>query len=395
VLGPIDSTLNLGFARPSPSQSPSPSSSPNPRKDAWKAKVGERQIPARFSLLPEGRARWGAMSVGLIFQILAAAAVISIPLLFPQQMMPKMIYQVMSVAEPPTEVPMPAQPPPAIKPRVQPPPAVQPPPPPDQPLVARLMAPPRMVAPQPKPKPVTSVAPEMNASFTAAKMDDQNDQPARPREPVKTGLLSPGSAAPATLNKPVDKVQTGGFGDPDGVQGPGDPNKRANINHYGSPDLPGGPGYGNGTGGANGARGTVASTGFGNGTANPPSGSGRSRGTVQTGGFGDGGAVATEAPTHKQGDATGAVTPVVILAKPKPLYTDEARKLNIEGDVLLDVVFPASGPVQVNRVIRGLGHGLDENAIRAAEQIQFKPAMSGGHAVDFPATVHIVFEIAY
>lgn len=89
------------------------------------------------------------------------------------------------------------------------------------------------------------------------------------------------------------------------------------------------------------------------------------------------------------------MTPVVILAKPKPIYTDEARKLNIEGEVLLDVVFPASGPVQVNRVIRGLGHGLDENAIRAAEQIQFKPAMSNGHAVDFPATVHIVFEMAY
>jgi len=333
------------------------------------------------------------MSVGLVFQILAAATVVAIPLLFPQQMIPKMIYQVMSVAEPPTQVPMPpAQP--AIKPRVQPPPPVVQPPPP-VPLVAKLMAPPRIVAPQLKPKPVVAVvAPDMNANFTAAKMDDSNDQPARPREPVKTGMLSTGSAAPATLNKPVDKVQTGGFGDPNGVQGPGDPNKRANINHYGSPDLPGGPGYGNGTGGANGARGTVASTGFGNGTANPPSGSGRSRGTVQTGGFGDGNAVATETPAHGAA-ATSAVTPVVILAKPKPVYTDEARKLNIEGDVLLAVVFPASGPVQVSHVIRGLGHGLDENAIRAAEQIQFKPAMSNGHAVDFPATVHIVFEIAY
>jgi TonB family protein len=332
------------------------------------------------------------MSLSLVLQVLLAATVVAIPLMFPQQMIPKMIYQVMDVAEPPTEVPLPP-PQQAIKPRVQPPPVVPPPPAP-VPVVAKLMAPPRIIAPQLKPKPVAAVAaPDMSASFTPVKMDEPNDQPARPREPVKTGSFSTGSAAPATINKPVDKVQTGGFGDPDGVQGPGDPNKRANINHYGSPDLPGGPGYGNGTGGANGARGTVASTGFGNGTAVPPSGSGRSRGTVQTGGFGDGNAVATEAPTHKTD--TAAVTPVVILAKPKPLYTDEARKLNIEGDVLLDVVFPASGPVQVNRVIRGLGHGLDENAIRAAQQIQFKPAMSNGHAVDFPATVHIVFEIAY
>jgi TonB family protein len=387
VLGPIDSTLNLGFA------TSSPSSSPSPKKDAWKAQVGQRQVAARFALLPDGHARWGAMSLSLALQIVLAATVVAIPLLFPQQMIPKMIYQVMDVAEPPTEVPLPP-PAPAIKPRMQPPPVVQPPPPPE-PVVAKLMAPPRLVAPQLKPKTVAAVAtPDMSANFTPVKMDEPNDQPARPREPVKTGLLSTGSAAPATINKPVDKVQTGGFGDPDGLPGPGDPNKRANINHFGSPDLPGGPGYGNGTGGANGARGTVASTGFGNGTAVPPTGSGRSRGVVQTGGFGDGNAVATEAPVHKTAD-TSAVTPVVILAKPKPVYTDEARKLNIEGDVLLDVVFPASGPVQVNRVIRGLGHGLDENAIRAAEQIQFKPAMSNGHAVDFPATVHIVFEIAY
>ena len=101
-----------------------------------------------------------------------------------------------------------------------------------------------------------------------------------------------------------------------------------------------------------------------------------------------------DTPKPKQTEAAASVQPVVILAKPNPVYTDEARKLGLEGEVLLDVVFPASGPVQVNRVIRGLGHGLDENAIKAAEQIQFKPAISNGHAVDFPATIHIVFQIA-
>jgi len=269
---------------------------------------------------------------------------------------------------------------------------VQPPPEPQQ---ARLIAPPRIVAPQPKPKAVAAVAaPDLSASITPVNLDMPDNKPARPREPVKTGMLSTGSAAQATLNLPVDKVQTGGFGDPNGASGPSNPNKGANINRYGSPDLPGGPGYGNGTGGANGARGTVASTGFGNGTANPPAGgSGRSRGTVQASGFSNGNAPAEVART-KTTDSAGAVTPIVILAKPKPVYTDEARKLGIEGEVLLDVVFPASGPVQVNRVIRGLGHGLDEQAIRAAQQIQFKPVMSNGHAVDFPATVHIEFEIA-
>ena len=86
---------------------------------------------------------------------------------------------------------------------------------------------------------------------------------------------------------------------------------------------------------------------------------------------------------------------VVILDKPKPQYTDEARKLGIEGDVLVQVVFPASGPVQVIRVTKGLGHGLDEAAIRAAQQIRFKPALQDGKPVDFPATVHIEFQLAF
>jgi TonB family protein len=51
--------------------------------------------------------------------------------------------------------------------------------------------------------------------------------------------------------------------------------------------------------------------------------------------------------------------------------------------------------VQVVRVTKGLGHGLDEAAMRAAEQIKFKPAMQNGQPVDFPAAVHIVFQIAY
>jgi len=107
----------------------------------------------------------------------------------------------------------------------------------------------------------------MNANFTAAKMDDSNDQPARPREPVKTGMLSTGSAARRPSTSRWTKFKRADSETRTVCRAPAIPTKRANINHYGSPDLPGGPGYGNGTGGANGARGTVASTGFRNGTA--------------------------------------------------------------------------------------------------------------------------------
>jgi hypothetical protein len=45
-------------------------------------------------------------------------------------------------------------------------------------------------------------------------------------------------------------------------------------------------------------------------------------------------------------------------------------------------------------VVRGLGHGLDENAIRAAEQIRFKPASQNGQPTDSTAVLHIIFQLA-
>src|SRR5215813_7683002 len=152
-------------------------------------------------------------------------------------------------------------------------------------------------------------------------MDLQTKQPKRPKDDVKVGNLSTGSAAPATVVAPVNKVQTGGFGDPNGIPGKGDPNHATNVNRLGSPALPGGDGYGNGTGGAKGVRGTVASTGFGNGVANPPEGGGK-HGTVQSGGFADQ-SVVTEGPKKKAASADTGTASVTILEKPRPEYTAE------------------------------------------------------------------------
>jgi TonB family protein len=49
----------------------------------------------------------------------------------------------------------------------------------------------------------------------------------------------------------------------------------------------------------------------------------------------------------------------------------------------------------VSHVVSGLGHGLDESAVRAAQQIKFKPAKREGQPVDFPARVRIEFRMAY
>jgi len=86
--------------------------------------------------------------------------------------------------------------------------------------------------------------------------------------------------------------------------------------------------------------------------------------------------------------------PAEITYKPRPVYTDEGRKLKIEGEVLIDVVFSAEGQVRIVKVMHGLGHGLDESAVRAAEKIQFKPALKDGHPTDSEAVLHIEFQLA-
>jgi TonB family protein len=220
-----------------------------------------------------------------------------------------------------------------------------------------------------------------------------------PKQLVKTDTFSTGSSATPTIAAAPKNVQTGGFGDPNGVPARDNDNgKPATIAAKGSFDLPSGPGMGNGTGGANGKAGVVASAGFGNGVATGD-GSGRTNGSrgngnVRQAGFGDTEPVAAVAKAKAAEPAVPRTVPAQVLSKPIPLYTEEARKMKIEGEVLLEVVFESGGKVHVNKVIRGLGHGLDEAAIRAAEEIHFKPAMRDGQPSDSTAVLHIVFQLA-
>ncbi len=77
-----------------------------------------------------------------------------------------------------------------------------------------------------------------------------------------------------------------------------------------------------------------------------------------------------------------------LLFKPEPQYTEEARRNQITGTVVLRVVFESSGEVVQIRAVRTLPFGLTERAIAAARQIKFAPAMKSGHAV----SVHMQLE---
>jgi TonB family protein len=368
---------------------------PSSEQQAWKKNIGTKPIPARLALLPEGESRIKRVGVSAGLQIALLGFILIMPLVFPQQMKTALRYSIVEVVQPITEIPVaPPPPPPKIA-------KVKTPPPTPQPVVEPVLSPKQphifmtAKALQPKLKALDAKAPELNPVFEAAKVDTtQPNQPKRPKEEVKVGSMSSGNATPATVKAPVEKVQTGGFGTTDGLAGKGNPNAHLIVNGQGLPTLPGGPGYGNGTGGDKGIRGTVASTGFGNGTANPPP-SGGKRGNVTAGGFGDASVATAEAPKKKASNNGPADTAVTILDKPRPEYTAEGRNMKLEGDVVLDVVFLSNGHVQVNRVVSGLGHGLDESASKAAEQIKFKPALREGQPVDYPARVRIEFRLAY
>jgi len=211
---------------------------------------------------------------------------------------------------------------------------------------------------------------------------------------VHTGDFG-GSSQPPTVNAPIEKVQTGGFGDPNGLPGTGKQGAKLYAAALGSFDMPAGPGQGNGSGGAKGIKGTVASADFGSGIATAGKGDGRSNGKgVATGGFGAE-QVVHQGPKIAQADTGAPTTPVEITYKPNPVYTDDARSLKLEGEVLLEVSFSATGALHVNRVVKGLGHGLDEAAMAAANKIRFKPALRNGQPVDSTAIVHVVFQMAY
>jgi len=339
-----------------------------------------------FSSLPKWQVPWTDLFLSYGTQAIVIATFVLIPILHPEILdPPRKDYHAIELVPTPVPVNHTPQrrlpdPPPVVVAQVDPPPSA-----------LRLPAP----QPKPKPKPVEETkAPEVKIADNKPEPAIPTKAPVMPKEGVKTNVFSGGSSAPQTTRLAASQVQTGGFGDPNGVPASLNTGKSpVNIAQAGGFDLPTGPGYGNGTGGAKGARGVVASTGFGGGVAVEPKSSG-SRGAVQKTGFGDADVPAPPTVQSRQAAVAARMTPAEILSKPTPVYTEEARTSKIEGEVLLEVVFGASGRLQVLRVVRGLGHGLDEAAVRAAQQIRFKPALKDGEPSDSTAILHIVFQIA-
>ena len=334
-----------------------------------------------FSMLPQRKMPWSEFLLSYGAQAIAVAIFVWIPVLHPE-VIREVTHDRLAIELVPTPVPV------NHEPQRQLPKPI---------LMAKLDPAPtpalRLAAPQPRPKPAVEDAPAPEVKIAAKKPDlPPTAAPIVPKV-VRTNLFSTGSSAPQTIERAPEKVQTGGFGDPNGVPAKPGEGKQVNIAQAGGFDMPTGPGVGNGSGGVNGARGVVASTGFGSGVAvaDPRA----AHGTVHSAGFGDADVAAP--PTVQSRPAAAAlakIVPAEIISKPVPIYTDEARQKRIEGEVLLEVVLEAGGKLHVVRVVRGLGHGLDDAAVRAAEQIRFKPATKDGQPSDSTAVLHIIFQLA-
>jgi len=337
-----------------------------------------------FSSLPRTRTPWTEFAFGTGMQAAAIAGVLWVRLLYPAVVTaPQHSFNSIQLVSTPVPVNHDPQPPlpPVLVERVESP-----------------VAPIRPAAPKPKlvAKAEVEETPVPSLSVAPRKPDlPLSPAPVIPQEAVKTNVFSTGSSAPPIIARAPAQVQTGGFGDPNGLPAKSNQSKPVTVATMGSFDLPSGPAYGNRTGGSKGMPTVVTSSGFGNGTAITDNRVHTQAAVVQQSGFGDADVLAPPT-THSQVSQTAIVhaVPAEILSKPTPTYTPEARNLHIEGEVLLEVTLQASGNLRVLRVVQGLGHGLDDNAVRAAEQIHFKPAMRNGQPADSTVVLHIIFQLA-
>jgi TonB family protein len=298
-----------------------------------------------------------------------------------------------------TEIVFPTTPPPEIKVKVPPAPKIPPPP---QPQVAKLEAP-KINLPKAEPKP------EMKVPVVKEAMAVPNTPAAKPSivlAPQPKAALA-AAAAPALTPQVHPSVEPVHLGDLNGVKPNPNASKPATIAALGNP-------YGGMQGKSEAPRGVVGSTGFGNGTksgsnagsmgkvasAGIPGGNG----TAQTGGYGGGTPKVASAgiPGMTTGSNTpGATvpqeaktTPPVLISHAQPEYTAEARQLKIQGDVVLRVTITTTGQMLVHNVIHGLGHGLDESAMRSAPTYKFQPATQNGKPVDYTTNIIIKFQTA-
>jgi TonB family protein len=346
----------------------------------------QQQVRANFGLLPEPERSPASFITSAVVNLAVLAVVIYIGMTA-RKVIQEHRYEQTELIFPTTP------PPPPVKMKIPPPPkVVETPKLPEVKLDAPKINMPK-IEKKPDLKPM-----QMEAKTTVPVVKEA--KPAIILAPQPKAALT--AAAPAQVPQARPSTAPVHLGETFGVTPNPNATRPATVAAIGNP-------YGGMEGPAVAPRGVVGSAGIGNGTK-----AGSNAGTVgkvASAGIPAGTGTTVAAPTGKVASAgipamQAAVAPppavtavpkstnLEVISKPPVQYTSEARALRVQGDVILRVTFTAAGQVLVQGVIHGLGHGLDEEARRVAEQIRFHPATRNGQAVDLTTNITITFQLA-
>jgi TonB family protein len=353
--------------------------------------MSSRTYPGRanFGLLPEPEGRTKSFVTSMVVNGIIVSLVLILSLLIKPAIEQHKFEQ--------TELIFPTPPPPPVhlKVKIPPPPPVKELPKPPQ---VKLEAP-KIEMPKPKVEPPKPVV--MEAKLTPLPVV-KAPKPQIILAPQPKAALA-AAAMPAQVVQPKPSTAPVHFGETFGVTPNPNATKPATVAAIGNP-------YGGMSGPAVAPHGVVGSTGIGNGTKSGSS-SGMVGRVASAGIPGSAGTANNNFSSAKVASAgipatTVAATPQMVVATapsstqaevsiPRPAYTDEAKQLKIQGAVVLRVTFYANGQIQVLGVLRGLGHGLDEEAKRAVQQGKvIRPATVNGKPMDSTTNITITFQLA-
>ena len=279
--------------------------------------------------------------------------------------------QMVSLTRLPEPVQVPVMAKPTVAPMKRPAPKAQ--------LIETAIATPARSIELPAPPSVSPAKVELKASIPEIKA------PSLPAPKPVVGSFQTTNPVPARVEREPARIATGGFGNPAGAL-ERKPDSRTGVAQT--------SGFESAEAVRPGKSRMAVAQGDAFGSVEPAAPKPRSPGTLMATSFEASPISARQVRRDRESMPESDFKGVEILSKPRPLYTEEARRLGIEGEVHLRILFGADGRLKVLTVVRGLGHGLDENAALAAAQIQFRPASKQGQAVEQAAIVRVQFQLA-
>jgi TonB family protein len=89
----------------------------------------------------------------------------------------------------------------------------------------------------------------------------------------------------------------------------------------------------------------------------------------------------------------GSVQAAKLVRQPRPIYPPDLQQAGIEGTVVLQAIISKDGSVISLKVLKSVGHGLDEAAMDAVRQWRYEPTLLNGHPVETMTTITVEFQL--